>query len=347
MRKITKENKAILSILLCFVLAVPSSMVYAKSTVRLNKKSTTIQVGKTVRLKVNGTKKKVSWSSSNKKVATVTNKGKVKGIKAGKAIITAKVEKKKLSCKVVVKNNIVKATATPTTEPVTKTTPNPTVRPTRIPETEAPIVTTALPMLPAKPTPTIRQTSVPTATPSSSLTPTSTVLPTDEPVSTPNVKYQENITSIKRYIIKNGDENSSGNKFIKITDNITESDGQYYYQYAIVYEHKTSTLKFITILEAPTSEFSVTMYLNTNKNLSPDLVLISDSGMAYRAIGELDMETYTEDTDIYFETVSGNVSADIQNMSNICLRLSFNGWDWLLSKKLNMRMKDIGFVNYN
>ena len=150
MRKITKGNKAILSILLCFVLAVPSSMVYAKS-IRLNKKSTTIQVGKTVRLKVNGTKKKVSWSSSNKKVATVTNKGKVKGIKAGKAIITAKVEKKKLSCKVVVKRNATKPTATPTIAPTnepistptiprpkpnTDPTPTPTIKPTVAPDTK-------------------------------------------------------------------------------------------------------------------------------------------------------------------------------------------------------------------
>lgn len=126
MRKITKGNKAILSILLCFALAVPSSIVYAKST-RLNKKSTTIQVGKTVRLKVNGTKKKVSWSSSNKKVATVTSKGKVKGIKAGKAIITAKVEKKKLSCKVVVKSNIAKPIITPTIAPTNEPISTPTI----------------------------------------------------------------------------------------------------------------------------------------------------------------------------------------------------------------------------
>lgn len=265
MRKITKGNKAILSILLCFALAVPSSMVYAKSTVRLNKKSTTIQVGKTVQLKVNGTKKKVSWSSSNKKIATVTNKGKVKGIKAGKATITAKVEKKKLSCKVVVKT----------------------------------------------------------------------------------VKYKKNIASIKRYIVKNGDKNSSGDKFIKTTDDITDTDGTYHFQYAIVYEHKTSTLKFVANTQAPTSKFSVMMDLDTTKNLSPDLIHISDDGIAYRAIGKLNMKTYTENTDIHFKTVDSNVSTNIQNMSNVCLRISFNGWNLLLNEKLHMKMKDIGFVNYN
>lgn len=42
-------------------------------------------------------------SSSNKKVAIVTKKGKVKGKKAGKVTITAKVGKKKYKCKVTVK----------------------------------------------------------------------------------------------------------------------------------------------------------------------------------------------------------------------------------------------------
>ena len=141
MRKIIKGNKAILSILLCFALAVPS-IAYAKTTVRLNKKSTTIQVGKTVQLKVNGTKKKVSWNSSNKKVATVTNKGKVKGIKAGKATITAKVEKKKLSCKVTVKKKeVIKITDTPkVTDTPIKNTETPTTEPVKTPNV-TPVVT--------------------------------------------------------------------------------------------------------------------------------------------------------------------------------------------------------------
>lgn len=51
-------------------------------------------VGKTYKLKVKGTSKRAKWSSSKKSVATVTSKGKVTAIKAGKAKITAKIAKR-------------------------------------------------------------------------------------------------------------------------------------------------------------------------------------------------------------------------------------------------------------
>lgn len=95
-----------LSIMMVFTI-VPLASVNAASKAKLNKKSATIYVGKTVKLKVDNNKKKVKWSSSNKKVATVTKKGKVTGKKAGKVTITAKVGKKNYNCKVNVKNKTV------------------------------------------------------------------------------------------------------------------------------------------------------------------------------------------------------------------------------------------------
>ena len=47
-------------------------------------------------------KKKVKWSSKNKNIATVSNKGVVKGVKVGTTTIVAKCGKKKYSCKVTV-----------------------------------------------------------------------------------------------------------------------------------------------------------------------------------------------------------------------------------------------------
>ena len=52
--------------------------------------------------------KKVTWKSSNKKIASVKS-GKVTGVKAGKATIYAKTAGKTLTCKVTVKNNDVTA----------------------------------------------------------------------------------------------------------------------------------------------------------------------------------------------------------------------------------------------
>lgn len=78
--------------------------VQAASKVRLNKTKITLVVGQKKKLKVKGTKKKVKWSSSKKSVVSVSKKGVIKAKKKGKAVITARVGKKKLKCKVTVKN---------------------------------------------------------------------------------------------------------------------------------------------------------------------------------------------------------------------------------------------------
>ena len=93
---------AVVMVLVCAVtMLLPASVEAA--TVKLNATKKTIQVGKTTTLKVKGTSKKVTWSSSNKKIATVTSKGKVKGIKSGTCVIRAKVNKKTYKCKITVK----------------------------------------------------------------------------------------------------------------------------------------------------------------------------------------------------------------------------------------------------
>lgn len=72
-------------------------------TIRLNKTKLTLNKGKTYQLKLlNAKKSKVKWTSSNKKIATIKN-GIVKGLKKGKAVITAKYHKKTYKCKVTVK----------------------------------------------------------------------------------------------------------------------------------------------------------------------------------------------------------------------------------------------------
>lgn len=74
-------------------------------TPKLSKKSVTLTVGSKVTLKVKNASGKITWSSSNKKVAPVSSKGVVTAKKAGKATITAKTTKgKKLTCKVTVKS---------------------------------------------------------------------------------------------------------------------------------------------------------------------------------------------------------------------------------------------------
>ena len=109
-------GKLIFGVVLCLTLSVGFVSMQAQAAPKLNKKTATITVGKTLKLKVKGTKKKVKWSSSKKSVCTVNQSGKVTAKKAGKAVIKAKVAKKTLKC-----NVTVKAKKTPKPTPVTPT----------------------------------------------------------------------------------------------------------------------------------------------------------------------------------------------------------------------------------
>lgn len=73
--------------------------------VKLNRKSIKLNRGKSFRLKAKikpkSAYKKLSWSTSNSGVATVSSKGKVKAVGKGSAVITAKaINGKKVKCKV-------------------------------------------------------------------------------------------------------------------------------------------------------------------------------------------------------------------------------------------------------
>lgn len=102
MKRIKRLSVMLLCCLLLSVIAMPVSA----SAAKLNKKSISLNVGKTYTLKASGTKEKITWTSSKKSVATVSSKGVVKAKKKGTAVITAKYGKKKLACKVTVKQPV-------------------------------------------------------------------------------------------------------------------------------------------------------------------------------------------------------------------------------------------------
>ncbi len=69
---------------------------------KLNKSSLTLRVGRSATLKVYRTKKKITWRSTKKSVASVSQTGKVTAKKIGTAKICAKFSGRKLYCKVTV-----------------------------------------------------------------------------------------------------------------------------------------------------------------------------------------------------------------------------------------------------
>lgn len=80
-------------------------------SIKLNKSTASITKGASLQLKatVYGPSKKVTWTTSNKKICTVSTAGKVVGKAVGSATITAKANGKKAVCKVTVKKSPVKA----------------------------------------------------------------------------------------------------------------------------------------------------------------------------------------------------------------------------------------------
>lgn len=162
-----KKVKKTLAVALTFamtVVMVPQSALAAKKQVKLNKKSVSVAVGKTVKVKLKNNKKKVKWTVvSGKKNVALSKKGKtgvtIKGQRVGKAKVQAKIGKKKYVCTVTVTNKnkaqttvakktaapgnttgttagkntgstAAKPTATPTPTPTPTSTPTPTTNPT-------------------------------------------------------------------------------------------------------------------------------------------------------------------------------------------------------------------------
>lgn len=113
---------ATVALMLCGIGVGSPDAQAAKKKAAISKKKLTLTVGQTKKLKVKNisAKKKITWSSNKKKVASVSSKGVVRAKKAGTATVTAKVGKKKFTCKVTVKNkkpSLPEATITPVSTP--------------------------------------------------------------------------------------------------------------------------------------------------------------------------------------------------------------------------------------
>lgn len=159
-------RKKIISIAMCLCMLCSmavshmsvSDALAAKRTLRFSKKNVNMKRRETVKLKVTvkpaRLRKKLTYKSSDKKVAKVNQKGKVTALKAGKAKITVKVKGTKLKavCRINVSGNTegsrgntpaptdrVNPTAAPSTNPGPSPSPIPT--PSQIEMNEEDIVT--------------------------------------------------------------------------------------------------------------------------------------------------------------------------------------------------------------
>lgn len=181
-----KKIKKGFALLLVFVMAVsviPQSAFAAKKMVKLSKKTVTVAVGEAVKIQLKNNKKKVKWRiTSGKKNVTLSKKKKtsviIKGKRAGKAKVQAKIGKKKYVCKVTVEKA---ATADNDNPNNGKTTAEPTQVPSQAPTvSQQPVPPVITPdVTPSEPTVSSSQTPEPTVsspqTPEPSVEPTPTV----------------------------------------------------------------------------------------------------------------------------------------------------------------------------
>ena len=180
-----KRKSIVILIIFAMIAGLVPAQAGAKASVRLNQKKISLIVGKKKTLKVKGSRKKVRWSVKNKRIATVSQKGVVKGRKKGVTYVYAKVPGRKLKCKVTVKAKKESVKADTAASNTGKASTPGSVR-------------TPMPTMPPKPenTPSLQNTSIPKKT----LVPDATLLPTGLPVeySEDDVEQLQELIDIQR-----------------------------------------------------------------------------------------------------------------------------------------------------
>lgn len=101
--KLSAKSKGIATITLKMKSGAKASCKVKVESPKLNKTKLVLKSKKSASLKISGTSQKITWTSSNKKVATVSSSGKIKAKKKGVTVITAKIGSQKFKCKVTVK----------------------------------------------------------------------------------------------------------------------------------------------------------------------------------------------------------------------------------------------------
>ena len=168
--KVTITAKAGNKKTVCKITVKKVSKKIKKITVKKSK--VTVYVGKTSKISTTVTPKKVTikkltYKTSNKKVATVSASGVIKGVKAGKAKITVAAvdgSKKKATVTVTVK----KKASTPSTEPSTQPSTEPSTQPSTEPSTQPSTEPSTQPSTQPSAVPSTQPSISPSAEPSTS-----------------------------------------------------------------------------------------------------------------------------------------------------------------------------------
>ncbi len=320
--------------------------------VKLSRTHLEINRGKTYKLKAIlyplTSTDKIKWTSSNRKIVTVSNKGVVKGIKAGKAVITAKATSgKKATCKVTVNipAKAIKLDKKLVTLAVGKTV---TLRATVSPKNTTDKIKWSSSndfVASVNSKGVVKAKNSGTAKIEAKTTSGKRVTCKIRVIK-PRVNVDANVKKLKSYIMNHGKTNDDGNKFISDT----VSSGSSEYSVGIIYELDKDRIHFLSLSSGYTSggisyKTAMNMYLGSN---NVDYMVIYGDYYHLKANATPDLSNYDGKINIYFNCIEsfGFSKSDIQELANAELQLAFESWNSLIRETTGMRMNDIGFTEY-
>ena len=317
------------------------SMVKAAG-IKIVPKNVTLIKGQRKKLKVTGTKKKGTWSISNRKIAEVKKDGTLVAKSGGSANITANVGGKKYKGSVRVE--VPKLSAKSKTLKVGQTY-NLKLEKTKQKVTwsssrNSVATVTKKGKVEGKKT---GSATITAKVPGKKFTCTIKVIAKTD---SPDKSISASHTKLKNFILSYGERNSSGNRFIK------QTDARSGYTFGIVYESAYDRFSFLSVFDESEASLGFSMKVETVRSdlIKPELIFsVNNSYAGFRATAEFNASKYKRNSKVYFtiSNYSGIVTeSGIQETANLGLQLSFMNWDYLLRSQTGLSMKDIGFTSY-
>lgn len=316
------------------------------ATLKLNKSKAKITVGDTLKLKVKGAKGKVLWSTNNKKVASVSKKGVVKGKRTGKATITAKITGKNLKCKVTVKKATQKEEII-SVEQITLSNSTLDIY------TGIPVTLTATVSPDNATNQTIEWTSSNTAVATvqngivTGISEGNAIITAtaDGITSTCELNVKKSgLDKLKEYILLHGRINPYGNRFVssnQFLDYIEPGTED-----LIIYDSEKNCFEFLTSYKLDGLEEKTTMIVYYDRTDAPVRSKVKAPGIKIDASCNLDKTSYSSDTDVIFSNDSGKFNSYETMIANDSLKSGFSGYWATMLYYIGIGFSDLGFSNY-
>lgn len=332
---------------------------------KISKTKVTIQKGKTTKLSLKNTKQKVEWSTGNKKIATVTNRGVVKGVKAGKVAIYAKVGTSKYKCVVTVKN------------PSTTTNPAPTPEQPIVQQVEKITLNQEVLSVNVGGTVQLTATVYPADAENKSLAWNSSnpgvaqvdanglVTGISEGTATITAQSNNGITgscaitiidllnnsyeALQNFILNTGKVGYTGNHLITNKESIDGAN----YTWNITYEADSGQFNF-TFGSTTSEESTIGMHIDARKSdyVTPKIYSWSlEVASEYKSEAIIPISSYAgQDIDFTITNATGfddvSMNDTIQKSSNNILQTAMTGWQNMLKTQVGISFSDLGFTAY-